>query len=104
MPANERIAFRYSFTPVNTALRRCLSEKPSSRPAISTLVAKRFTSHSQGPTERLVEVVDVEHQLAAPASRTSRSSTGAHHRRVWALSPELGVVERSAAMINAAPR
>ncbi len=51
MSANERIAFRYSFTPVKTARRRCLWEKPSSRPAISTLVARRFTSHSQGPIE-----------------------------------------------------
>ena len=51
MSANERIAFRYPFTAASTAFRRCLSEKPSSRPAISTLVARRFTSHSQGPTD-----------------------------------------------------
>ena len=38
--------------------------KPRSRPAISKLAASRLTSHSHGPGQGLVEVVDVEHQLA----------------------------------------
>ena len=34
--------------------------EPLSRPAISRLAASRLTSHSHGPGQRLVEVVDVE--------------------------------------------
>ena len=81
MSANERIVVRYSRTPVNTASRRSLSVKPSSRP--SDLQAGRQALHVPLPRadRGLIEVVDVEDQLAARVSRTSRSSTGGRHRR-----------------------
>ncbi len=47
-----------------TASRRCLALNPRSRPAIAMLAARRLRSHSHGPGERLVEVVDVEHEVA----------------------------------------
>ena len=39
---------------------RCLSSKPRSRPATAKLATSRLTSHSNGPGQRLVEVVDAE--------------------------------------------
>ena len=47
-----------------TASVRTLLENPRSRPATTTLAARRLTSHSQGPGQRLVEVVAVEDELA----------------------------------------
>ena len=44
--------------------RAVVRSKPRSRPAIAKLAASRFTSHSHGPGQRLVEVVDVEDELA----------------------------------------
>ena len=44
--------------------RRSPGEKPRSRPATSKLAARRFTSHSHGPGQGLVEVVEVEQHLA----------------------------------------
>ena len=41
--------------------------KPLSRAAISMLTASRLTSHSHGPGQRLIEIVDIEHQ--APLRR-----------------------------------
>ena len=45
-----------------TASLRCRSRTRCRAPAISMLAARRLTSHSHGPGQRLVEVVDVEHQ------------------------------------------
>ena len=61
--ANCCIRARYSATPAMTISRRSAGVNPRSRPAISKLAASRLTSHSHGPGSRLVEVVDVEHQL-----------------------------------------
>ena len=43
---------------------RSSAENSRDRAAISKLAASRFTSHSNGPGVRLVEVVDVEHERA----------------------------------------
>ncbi len=63
MSANERIAFRYSFTPANTALRRCLSENPSSRPRDLHAGGETLHVPLPGPDRGLIEVVDVEDQV-----------------------------------------
>ena len=62
-----------------------------SRPATSRLAARRLTSHSHGPGQGLVEVVDVEDQVALGRRRRRRSSTGARRRRAARRRPESGV-------------
>ncbi len=47
--ASLRIHSRYARTALSTAFVRCVSVKSRSRPAISKLAARRFTSHSNGP-------------------------------------------------------
>ena len=105
MAANSRIAVRYAATAARTISLRCLAEKPRSRPATTRLAARRLTSHSHGPGQRLVEVVDVEH-------RCFRSGVPkiAEVQEVG-VAAELDVITRSAAsrrgrtaMISAAPR
>jgi hypothetical protein len=49
IPANSRIAVRYSLTVSSTTLSCCLAEKRLSIAAINMLAASRFTSHSHGP-------------------------------------------------------
>ena len=56
------------------------------------------------PGQRLVEVVEVEDELAVGARRSRRSWRGARRRRAARAKPERGVAARSAAMIAAAPR
>ena len=68
IPANSIIASRYAVTDVRVASRTSALLKPLLRAAIVKLAAMRFTSYSNGPGKRLVEVVEVEHQRLAPAS------------------------------------
>jgi len=60
MAAKRRIASRYSLRAASVVRRRCASASPRSRPATARLAASRLTSHSNGPGEGLVEVVEVE--------------------------------------------
>ena len=55
---------RYDRTVARTASCRTSTSMPIVRHATSMLAARRFTSHSHGPRQRLVEVVDVEHEAA----------------------------------------
>ena len=95
------IAVRYSATVSSTTCSWSLTGKPLSCAAISMLTARRLTSHSHGPGERLVEVVDVEHEPALgrgehaevrqvrvaaalhrkPRARRRRQVAGHDHRR-----------------------
>ena len=77
---------------------------PLLRAAMVKLAAIRFTSYSNGPWERLVEVVQVEEQSPLGVKRKRRSWTGWASPHNWAASPATGVSARSAAMIFAAPR
>ena len=62
--------------------------KPLSRPASSRLAASRLTSHSHGPGQRLVEVVDVEHQPPLGGGEQPEVRAGARPRSSWTRSPE----------------
>ena len=72
--AKPRIAVRYPSTAARTILRRALAGNPLSRPATARLAASRLTSHSNGPGQGLVEVVDVEDQ--PPLRRGERAEIG----------------------------
>ena len=58
------MASRYDWAAITTALRAVLAGNSRARAAISKLAARRFTSHSNGTVAGLVEVVDVEDELA----------------------------------------
>ena len=62
--ANCAIASRYAVTDASAAARASAFEKPLLRAAIVKLAAMRLTSYSNGPGQRLVEVVQIEHQRA----------------------------------------
>jgi hypothetical protein len=47
--ANARMASRYAAPVLTATARRCLAEKPLSRPATDMLATSRLTSHSNGP-------------------------------------------------------
>ena len=61
------VAHRRAIAERRTPARSCgvsLAVKELSRPATAKLAASRFTSHSNGAGQRLVEVVDVEDERA----------------------------------------
>ncbi len=94
---------RYSLAAARTTLRRSARENPLSRPAISKLAARRFTSHSQGPGS-----VSSKSLMSKIRRRSGEPNTPKLDR--WAspqhctVMPESGVAARSSAMISAAPR
>ncbi len=78
----------------STLRRRSLRENPLTRPATDRLAASRLTSHSHGPGDGLVEVVEVEEQPAfgrgeQPEVRQVRVTAQLHRR------PETGAAARS---------
>ena len=83
-PAYERTALWTAWRPACAEKRRASARRPT------RLAARRSRSHSQGPGQRLVEVVDVEDAGRARARRTGRSCRGGRRRtagrrcRVWA--------------------
>ena len=98
-----RIQSRYSRTPAMTMARRSDAAKPRSRPKISTLAVSRFTSHSHGPGR-----VSSKSVMSNSIRRSGVPNRPKFDR--WAsphsctVTPECGVVARSAAMTNAAPQ
>ena len=60
--ANRNIASRYADAEASEAACASAPVKPLFRAAIVKLAAMRFTSYSNGPGKRLVEVVEVEQQ------------------------------------------
>ena len=86
-----------------TATLRSFDEKPMSRPATSTLVARRLMSHSHGPGRVSSKSL---------MSKTRRRSGDANMPKFdrWAspqactVIPLLGVLARSLAITSAAPR
>ena len=67
------------------------------------LAARRLTSHSQGPGS-----VSSKSLQSKTSWRSGEPNTPKFERwaspQIWAVRPERGVVERSDAMIRAAPR
>ena len=90
-------------TVASTAVSRSFFEKPLSRPAISKLAARRFTSHSQGPG-----AVSSKSLMSNTRFRSGEPNTPKFERcaspHSWVRMPEFGVRERSVAMISAPPR
>ena len=80
-----------------------LLEKPSWRPATTTLAARRLTSHSQGPGSVSSKSLQSKTSWRSGDPKTPKLERWASPQ-IWAVSPERGVVERSDAMISAAPR
>jgi len=83
MAANCAIRTRYSPTVSSTMLSYCARENSLLRAAMRMLAASRFTSHSRGARQRLVEVVDVEHEAplrlgAQPEVREVRVPAALH--------------------------
>ena len=103
MPAARFMISRYWRTPARTIFERVASSQPLSRPAISRLAAKRFTSHSHGPGR-----VSSKSFMSKINRRSADPNTPKFDRwaspQIWTWSPELGVPARSDAMIRAAPR
>ena len=101
--ANSSMRLRYALPTPKTALRRSVLEKPRSRAAISTLAAKRLTSHSQGPGS-----VSSKSLTSNTRERSGDANTPKFDRcaspHACTVKPDRGVVARSEAIINAAPR
>ena len=76
-------------------------ENPLSRPAIAKLAASRLTSHSHGPGQRLVEVVDVEHQPPLRRGEHAEVRQVRVAAQLHARAPTSACAARSAAMISA---
>ena len=69
--ANPAIACRYAVTASSVAAHALALLNPLFRAQIVKLAASRFTSYSNGPGKRLVEIVDVEQQQ--PLRRSERA-------------------------------
>ena len=103
MPAKHAMAVRYSSTVSNTACSCSLTANPLSRAAMTTLAARRLTSHSHGPGSVSSKSL---------MSNTSRRSGEANKPKLercaspqhCAIRPERGVAAKSLAMTSAAPR
>jgi hypothetical protein len=98
-----RIAWRYTRPRLNTASARTVLEKPRSRAAITKLAASRFTSHSHGPGNVSSKSLQSNTRLRSGEPKMPKLERCASPH-TWAVSPDRGVVDRSDAMISAAPR
>ena len=103
MAAICRMACRYTRPSPTTASVRTLFENPRWRPATTMLAARRLTSHSQGPGCVSSKSLQSKTSWRSGEPKTPKLERWASPQ-VWATSPERGVVERSDAMISAAPR
>ena len=78
-------------------------EKLWSRPAMTTLAARRLRSHSQGPgsvSSKSLTSNIIERSGDAKSPKLLRCASP----QIWVVRPDAGVVARSDAMISAAPR
>ena len=98
-----RIASRYACPRPTIAWARTALGWPLVRPAITTLAASRFTSHSHGPGCVSSKSLQSKMSLRSGVPNTPKLERWASPHS-WAIRPEHGVVERSEAMMSAAPR
>ena len=85
------------------ALRRALAENPLSRPATAKLAASRLTSHSNGPGKVSSKSLTSKTRFRSGEPNAPKLDKCASPHNCT-LSPDTGVVARSAAIGNAAPR
>ena len=103
MAANSRIARRYEPTVLSTRALRSASDAPRERAAMTTLAAKRFTSHSHGPgsvSSKSLTLKMSERSGDAKNPKFDRCASPQSCTRT----PLVGVSARSAAISAAAPR
>jgi hypothetical protein len=103
MAAKRRIAARYSPTVSSTTRSWSRTPKSLSTAAISMLAASRLTSHSHGPGSVSSKSLRSKTSRRSGEAKTPKFDRWASPQH-WTVSPELGVVARSWAMIRAAPR
>ncbi len=103
MRAAPSIVSRYPCTPAITTSRRSAGVNPRSRPQISRLAARRFTSHSHGPGS-----VSSKSLMSNSRCRSGEANMPKFDRcaspQSCTVNPVRGVAARSDAMINAPPR
>ena len=101
--AKPRMAARYRPTVDIAIERHSLSVNPRSRPAITVLAARRFTSHSHGPgrvsSKSLIEKTTLRSGEAKPPKLPRWASP-----QSCTSMPDRGPGARSAAMMAAPPR
>ncbi len=103
IPANRRIASRYSRVAAISGRRRSRSPKPRSRAAISMLAASRFRSHSQGPGSVSSKSLTSKTSSRSGAAKPPKLERCASPQSCTSK-PLRGEAARSVAMTAAAPR
>ena len=103
MVAIWRIDSRYVCPSATIAWARTALGWPMLRPAITTLAASRLTSHSHGPGCVSSKSLQSKMSWRSGVPNTPKLERCASPQS-WAVRPEHGVVERSEAMMRAAPR
>src|ERR1700728_4655204 len=78
-------------------------EWPLALAATTMLAARRLTSHSHGPGSVSSKSLQSKTSCRSGDPKTPKFDRWASPQ-IWAVRPDVGVVERSDAMIRAAPR
>ena len=100
---NSRIRSRYQATVACAAARASAASTPRKRVATTTLVARRLTSHSQGPGIVSSKSLMPKTRLRSAEPKTPKFDTCMSPQACTAT-PVAGVAARSAAITPAAPR
>ena len=101
--ANLAISVRYAAAVPSTTLARSLSENPRLRPAMARLAVRRLTSHSHGPGRVSSKSFRSKTRVRSADAKTPKLLRCASPQ-ACTVRPESAVVDRSDAMIRAAPR
>jgi hypothetical protein len=101
--ANRLIDSRYDFAPPQAARSASTSVRPIVRAATTTLVSRRFTSHSHGPGNVSSKSLRSKTRWRSGVPKRPKFSRWASPQ-AWTSMPVVGVVARSAAMTAGDPR